>query len=134
MSTPVTVPDLRIKTTHRQIISIVLPISFSIFVPQINVIANNIFLGQLGEDSLAAAGITGVYYLIFAVVGFGLNNGLQALIARRAGENRIDDIGRLFSQGIYISLVIAAFCILATYFLAPLVLDMSLESEPLKEK
>ena len=63
-----------------------LPISLALLVPQINFITNNIFLSSLGEKELASAGITGVYYLIFAVIGNGLNNGLQALIARRAGK------------------------------------------------
>ncbi|RFM98046.1 MATE family efflux transporter, partial [Salmonella enterica] len=71
-------------------------------VPQINFITNNIFLGGLGQQELGVAGITGVYYMIFAVIGQGLNNGLQALISRRAGENRVDQIGSLFSQGVRI--------------------------------
>src|SRR5688572_17161283 len=100
---------LQVDITNKQILKIALPISFALLVPQINFITNNIFLGALGQKELAAAGITGVYYLIFAAIGFGLNNGLQALIARRAGENRIDEIGKLFSQGIFIALGIAIF-------------------------
>lgn len=126
--------NLQVAVNYTQILKIALPISFSIFVPQINFITNNIFLGGLGEESLGAAGITGVYYLIFAVIGFGLNNGLQALIARRAGENRVDEIGKLFSQGVYISLGIAMICILTTYFLAPIILDATMQSGELKEK
>lgn len=95
-------------------------------VPQLNFITNNIFLGGLGQEALGIAGITGVYYLIFAVVGHGLNNGLQALISRRAGENRIDEIGRLFTQGIYISFGFAALGILFTWFVAPIILKFSL--------
>ncbi|MFW2478479.1 MAG: MATE family efflux transporter, partial [Sediminibacterium sp.] len=98
--------NLQVSVTNRQILSIALPISASIVVPQINFITNNIFLGGLGQKALGVAGITGVYYLIFAVIGNGLNNGLQALISRRAGENRIDQIGNLFSQGIRISLIL----------------------------
>src|SRR3982751_4879196 len=111
-----TTNDLRVTISNRQVLTIALPISFAIFVPQLNFITNNIFLGGLGEEALAAAGITGVYYLIFAVVGVGLNNGLQALISRRAGENRVDEIGKLFSQAVRISLIIAAIGILTTYF------------------
>ena len=77
--------ELQLNTGYRQIFGMALPISLAMLVPQINFITNNIFLGALGENELAAAGITGVYYLIFAVIGSGLNNGLQALIARRAG-------------------------------------------------
>jgi len=80
--------DLRLDINNKQILKLALPISFALLVPQINFITNNIFLGQLGVKELGAAGITGVYYLVFAGIGFGLNNGLQALISRRAGENR----------------------------------------------
>src|SRR5688572_30599773 len=120
--------DLQVDITYRQILKIAVPISFAMLVPQINFITNNIFLGQLGEQELGTAGLTGVYYLIFAAIGFGLNNGLQALISRRAGENRIEEIGKLFSQGVRISLVIAALGILITYFLAPVILRNAIRS------
>ena len=122
------VENLQVSITNRQILKIALPISFALFVPQINFITNNIFLGQLGEQELGVAGLTGVYYLIFAAIGFGLNNGLQALISRRAGENRIEEIGKLFSQGVRISLIIAFCGIAITYFLAPVVLKYAIES------
>ncbi len=120
---------LQVNTSNRQILKIAVPISLAMMVPQANFIINNIFLGHLNEQSLATASITGVYYLIFGSVGYGLNNGLQALIARRAGENKPEEIGRLFSQGVLISLLIALFGILVTYFVAPLILRASLHSE-----
>ncbi|MES2371655.1 MAG: MATE family efflux transporter [Bacteroidota bacterium] len=118
--------NLQVNISNKQILGIALPITASIIVPQINFITNNIFLGGLGQRALALAGITGVYYLIFAVVGHGLNNGLQALISRRAGENRIDAIGNLFSQGVRIAIVFALFGMLLTFFVAPTVLGWSL--------
>lgn len=118
--------QLQVAVGHRQILRIALPITASIIVPQINFITNNIFLGGLGQEALALAGITGVYYLIFAVIGHGLNNGLQALISRRAGENKIDAIGNLFAQGVYLSLFFALTGILITWFLAPAILRASL--------
>jgi MATE family multidrug resistance protein len=114
--------ELRLNTSYRQILFMALPISLAMLVPQINFITNNIFLGMLGEQELASAGITGVYYLIFAVIGNGLNNGLQALIARRAGQNLPKEIGRLFFNGVWVALGIAALGIGATYLFAPLVL------------
>lgn len=126
MSNPSASINLQVTTGHRQILKIALPISLAIMVPQLNFITNNIFLGGLGQEALGLAGITGVYYLIFAVVGHGLNNGLQALISRRAGENRIGEIGKLFTQGIFISFAFAAFGILFTWFVAPIVLGWSL--------
>ena len=118
--------NLQVNISNKQILGIALPITAAIIVPQINFITNNIFLGGLGQGSLALAGITGVYYLIFAVVGHGLNNGLQALISRRAGENRIDAIGNLFSQGIRVALAFAVIGIVITWLVAPRVLGWSL--------
>ncbi|MBA4145043.1 MAG: hypothetical protein C0523_04710, partial [Cytophaga sp.] len=117
-----TVKDLRLQITTRQILSMALPISLAMLVPQINFITNNVFLGGLGEKELASAGITGVYYLIFAVIGNGLNNGLQSLIARRAGQNLPKEIGRLFYHGVWIALGVAAIGIVLTYLFAPVIL------------
>jgi putative MATE family efflux protein len=52
-------------------------------------------------------------------MGQGLNNGLQALISRRAGENRVDEIGVLFNQGVIISILLSVIAITFTYFIAP---------------
>lgn len=111
--------DLRMDITRKHILKLALPISAAILVPQINYITNNVFLSQLGKDELGAAGITGVFYLIFGAVGYGLNNGLQALIARRAGENQPEKIGDLFTQGVRIALAISLVGILVTLFLSP---------------
>ncbi|WP_026751784.1 MATE family efflux transporter [Sediminibacterium sp. C3] len=121
--------NLQVNTGNKAILKIALPISASIVVPQINFITNNIFLGGLGQKELGIAGITGVYYLMFAVIGNGLNSGLQALISRRAGENRIDEIGALFWHGVRIAMFFALFGILTTWFVAPMVLKWSLHDE-----
>ena len=110
-----------------------MPISLALLVPQINFITNNIFLSGLGELELACAGITGVFYLIFAVIGNGLNNGLQALIARRAGQNLPKEIGRLFFHGVWIALAISVLGILATYTIAPLILRATIHDSKVAE-
>jgi putative MATE family efflux protein len=126
--------NLQVGISNRQILRIALPISFGILVPQLNFITNNIFLGRLSEQALAIAAITGVYYLIFAAIGFGLNNGLQALISRRAGENRPQEIGVLFIQGVGISLAIALAGIVLTYTLSPRILAFSLHDEAIRRQ
>src|SRR5215203_5554120 len=121
--------DLRLQITNRQVLNMALPISLAMLVPQINFITNNIFLSRLGETELASAGITGVYYLIFAVVGNGLNNGLQALIARRAGQNLPKEIGRLFYNAVWVALGVAAIGIIITYAIAPIILRSVIHNE-----
>lgn len=114
--------NLQVEISNRQILKIALPISLAILVPQFNFITNNIFLGHYSQKALATASITGVYYLIFAMIGYGLNSGLQTLIARRAGENKPEEIGKIFGQGVFISMIIAMVGILLTWFVAPLIL------------
>jgi putative MATE family efflux protein len=116
-----TSPPLQVEISNKSILKMALPISMAILIPQLNFVINNIFLGHFEQDSiaLAVAGITGVYYLIFAAIGYGLNNGLQTLIARRAGENKPDEVGKLFGQGILIGLLLALTGIILTYTLTP---------------
>lgn len=129
-----TINSLQVEVSYRQIVRLALPISFAMLIPQFNFITTNIFLGHYSQQSLAIAGITGVYYLIFAMIGFGLNNGLQALISRRAGENRPQEIGKIFSQGVYIAMAIAVVGIFLTWFLAPFILRQVIHSPDTSEK
>src|SRR5450432_494064 len=134
MGQPAAHNNLQVTISYKQILAIALPISLGILVPQLNFITNNIFLGRLSEEALAAGAITGVYYLIFAAIGFGLNNGLQALISRRAGENRPGEIGKLFIHGVGISLGIAVVGIILTYTISPWVLKFSIHDEKLLQQ
>lgn len=121
--------NLQVEVNTRQILKIALPISLALLVPQINFVVNNVFISGLGESELGTAGITGVCYLIFALAGNGLNNGVQALLARRAGQNLPAEIGRLFMQGIWIAIMFAIAAILITYLAGPWVLSHSIHSE-----
>lgn len=120
--------DLQVEITNRQILKIALPISLALLVPQINFVTNNIFLSGLGETELGTAGITGVFYLVFALIGNGLNSGLQGLISRRAGENRPEEIGKLFGQAIWIAMLFAGVGLIITYLFTPYFLSASLHS------
>ncbi len=131
---PVEENKLQVAVSNRQILKIALPISMALLVPQINFITNNIFVSGIGETELGTAGITGVYYLVFALVGNGLNSGLQGLLARRAGENRPAEIGKLYSQGLWIALFFALAGILLTYLFAPFFLSYSLHSEKVRSE
>lgn len=127
MSSPSAPLNLQVNISYQQILKIALPISASIVVPQINFITNNIFLGGLSTQALALAGITGVYYLVFAVIGNGFNSGLQSLIARRAGESKFDEIGSLFAQGVRIAIVMSLFGMLMTWFVSPAILGWAMK-------
>lgn len=126
--------DLQVEISTKQILKIALPISLALLVPQLNFVANTIFLSGLGETELGAAGITGVYYPVFALVGNGLNSGLQALIARRAGENRPEEIGKMFAQSIWIALLFAVANILITVIAGSFFLSSVLHNSRIQEE
>jgi MATE family multidrug resistance protein len=126
--------ELKIETGYKNILRLALPISLAMIVPQFNFITNNIFLSGLGQQELASAGITGVYYLIFAVIGNGLNNGLQSLIARRAGQNQPKEIGRIFFHGVWVALAISSIGIIITYTFAPGILRATIHDEKIAEQ
>lgn len=121
--------QLQVSTGYRSILKLALPIAASLVVPQLNFVINNIFIGHyLPSAYLGIAAITGVYYLIFACIGVGFNNALQALIARRAGENRLSAIGSLFQNAVVISTCISVLCIAVTYLVAPPLLRLVLHN------
>lgn len=134
MSGTIANKDLQVGISNREILKIALPISLALLVPQVNFFTNNIFLSGLGAIELGTAAITGVYYLVFALIGSGLNAGLQGLISRRAGENRPEEIGRLYSQSQWIALFFAAAGIMITFLFAPYFLEKSLRSDTVQEK
>ncbi|HMO32175.1 MAG TPA: MATE family efflux transporter [Lacibacter sp.] len=125
---------LQLNTSNRQILSLSLPISIALVVPFLNFSINNFFLSRLGESELGTAGITGVFFLVLAVLGNGLNNALQAIISRRAGENNASAIGETFGQGLRIALFFAAGAILLTWLLAPFFLSGMLRHQEVEER
>jgi multidrug resistance protein, MATE family len=125
MDSGVTINDLKVNVTNKQILSIALPITLSILIPQLNMLINSIFLGHSNDkESLGNAGITGVFYLIFAVAGHGLNNAMQTVFSKNAGSGNPEKFKTILSQGIRISLLFAAIGILFTYFIAPSIMRL----------
>ena len=118
-----TIKDLKVKVTYSQILSIALPITLALLIPQINMLTNSIFLGNLSTEALGNAGITGVFYLIFAVAGHGLNNGMQSVFSKYAGSGDTGAFKIILAQGMRISLQFAAAGILVTWFLAPYIMQ-----------
>lgn len=117
------IKDLKVQVNNKQILSIALPITLAIIIPQINMLTNSMFLGNLSTEALGNAGITGVFYLIFAVAGNGLNNGLQSEFSRYAGSDNTNAFKTILAQAIRISLQLAVAGILITWFIAPFILQ-----------
>ncbi|MCW3090119.1 MAG: family efflux transporter [Ferruginibacter sp.] len=123
MESAVTIKDLKVNVSFKQILSIALPITLALLIPQINLLTNSIFLGNLSTEALGNAGITGVFYLIFAVAGHGLNNAMQSVFSRAAGSGDTTAFKIILAQGMRISLQLATAGILITWFIAPMIMQ-----------
>ncbi|MBK9734894.1 MAG: MATE family efflux transporter [Saprospiraceae bacterium] len=120
--------SLKVDTSIKGIILLTLPISMSKFIPEINYLINATFLGQLGSVELALAGITGVFYLIFSAIGYGLNNALLAIMSRRAGEDNRNEIFSTLWHGLIIATFLASVFIIATWlFVHPIMIGAGMD-------
>jgi len=114
--------ELSVQIGNKQILSIALPITLAILIPQLNLLINSIFLGHLSREALGNAGVTGIFYMIFAVSGHGLNSAMQSVFSGYAGNDKPELFKTVLSQGIRISLQLAFFFILFTWIFAPFIL------------
>lgn len=99
--------SLRADTSLKGIVKLTLPISVAKLIPELNYLFNAIFLGHVGTLELALVGVTGVYYLIFAAIGYGLNNAILSIMSRRAGEDNRSALGSTFSHGLLLAIIMA---------------------------
>lgn len=123
------IASLKIDTSLRNIIMLTLPISMAKLIPELNYLFNAVFLGHLGSKELALAGITGVYYLIFTSIGYGLNNALLSMMSRKAGAENRNAIFVYLWHGIILGLILAAiFSIFTWASIKPLMSWVGIES------
>jgi len=125
---------LQLKSGYKDILLLTLPISFALIIPFLNVTINNYFIGHLGESELGTAGLTGVFYLIVAVIGNGLNSALQSLMSRKAGENKPEEIGKIFGRGLLTATLFSIVAIALTYLLAPLLFQYTIRNTEIRER
>ena len=92
----------------KKIITIAYPILISLLMEQMIGLTDTAFMGRVGEVELGATAIAGVYYMVIFMVGLGFSVGAQILIGRRNGEGNYRAIGRVFYQGAFFLLGLAA--------------------------
>lgn len=94
----------------------------SILMEQLINITDAVFLGHVGKVELGASAIAGIYYLAAYMLGFGFCIGLQVMIARRNGEQKYNETGKTFFQGLLFLSGLAVFLCLAIRIVSPFLL------------
>lgn len=94
-----------------------------------NVIAlsDSVFLYHLSQEDFASIGFVGVFYLVIAAIGYGFSRGGQIMIARRAGEGNLHEVGRTFYSMVYfefgLTIVMFFFMQYGCYYFFSLIVD-----------
>jgi putative MATE family efflux protein len=73
-------------------------------------------VGQLGDQALGGVGIAGQVFFLFLATLLGLAAGVQAIVARRVGEERLEVTGKILNSGILVATAAAAVLMLVAYF------------------
>ena len=117
---------LGVAATNRQILKLAAPISLALLIPQLSFFTNTVFLGRLGLRELGVNGITGVFYLILSMIGYGLSSGMQIQMARRAGEGDTKGLAQILTNGAMLSVLFSLGLMLITLWFVPILFGYSL--------
>ena len=71
-------------------------------------------------------GITGVFYLILSMIGYGLSSGMQIQMARRAGEGDKKGLAQILTNGAMLSVLFSLGLMLITLWFVPLLFGYTL--------
>jgi multidrug resistance protein, MATE family len=97
---------------YRIIGQLALPISLSLLAQVVVLLVNSAMIGWLGVSTLAGVGVASEVYAVFAAILFGVDAGVQAMVARRMGEGKLHLAGEVLTNGIALSVLVGA--VLAT--------------------
>ncbi len=120
---------MRTSITYNRIWKVAYPIIIGLVAQNLMVVIDTAFLGRLGEVTLGAAAIGGIFYLTLFMFGAGFSVGTQIMIGRRNGERKLRHIGRISDHAMYMLLVLAAAVFMLITFVAPGFLSWFMSSE-----
>lgn len=109
-------------TSYKRILLVAAPIIVGQLAENIINVTDTVLVSRLGEVSLNAVGLGGLYYYTFVFIALGLGMGSQILMARRNGEQDYPAVGRLFNNSLYLFSIIAVLLFCIIYFFSPLLL------------
>jgi len=83
-------------------------------------VADNVMVGQLGSDQLAAAAFANTIYALFALFGIGVAIGITPLVGKAHGEKNAERKASLFKHGFYSNLLVGLGIVIVMFSLIPL--------------
>ncbi len=115
--------------TYKKIWLIAFPVMMSIFIEQLINITDALFLGHVGNVELGASALAGIWFLAIYMLGFGFSLGLQVVIARRNGEQRYAETGKVLFQGLFFLSILATIVSILSKIFSPIILKHLITSD-----
>jgi putative MATE family efflux protein len=111
--------DRKVRTTSRTIWSISYPIIIAGLSEKIIELTDVVFLARYGVVELGAIALAAAIYETSIFLIAGLVDGIQIIVARRAGQGKDLEVGNVFNHGLYLLTVVSVALILAIKFISP---------------
>lgn len=86
------------------LISMSLPMMISMLVQSLYNIVDSIFVAQISENALTAVSLAFPIQNLLIAVGVGTGVGINALLSRKLGEQRFDDVNKTALNGLFLTL------------------------------
>lgn len=91
-----------------RILKLAFPVLLSMLSITVLINVDVMMVGRLGKEAVAATGLGGWVYLVVILTLSAIEVGTQVLVARRFGEKRLDECGRLTTIAMVISLTVGS--------------------------
>lgn len=90
---------------NRLLVTMALPMIFSMLIQALYNIVDSIFVAQIGESALTAVSLAFPIQMLMIAVGTGIGVGINALLSKSLGEKEFDRANKAAGNGIFLSLI-----------------------------
>lgn len=115
--------------SYKNIWLLAYPIIIGSIAENLNNVVNTAFVASLGEVSIGAVGLGGLFYFNFAIIALGLAAGVQIIIGRRNGEMEYEEAGNIFTHGLLLFSTLSVILLSVMYFSTPGLLRIFINSD-----
>ena len=117
------------KARLRRISSLALPMIAAALSTNVMTFVDTLMVAQLGNAALGGVGIAGQLFFLLLAVALGLTASVQAMVARRVGEGRLDETGKILNAGLLLGTLTGLVLTALGYLLGPLIFAV-ISSDP----
>lgn len=118
----------RSSISNKTIWNIAYPIMFGTLAQTLITLTDTAFLGRVSAVALGASMMAGIYYYVFSTLAWGFAIGVQIIVARRLGENKLDRIGVVFEHGLVFVFILSILLFLIQHYFTAELLSNIIQS------